>query len=1634
MDFADFVKPSEGAPIPGASSDSPKPNASAKKPLDFSSFLEQPEEPKAVASALTQYDTKLNPQEETQFQAWKSKYAPRDSGADYDLRGAFKAGLRPDSKSGHWPDTFKKPNHPTFSDQSRYAKDRPELAGRWEGNKYIPPKKKQADQEEENPVVIGEGVPPEAHESLKSVAQEAAAVADLPLGIPAMVAKGLGFTGGVIGEGAGALKTGTPTTRKDLLKAGAKTGEEFAAPLADPAKRLLRYLGYGEDVDETAVSHAAGVFSQWMKKGNKFVEQKTGGMINEEEADQIENAILAGGPVELYKAVKGRLPKGAEPAAARVEPGPLPPQEFTPEHQARLTELERAASTKPKYKMGPEGKPQRIHSGRVLSIPERMELDKLRAAKEASSPAVADDFIKRMDKESAELAKEAEPEAKSEESKADRPFADTKKWDTPRLERLATAAEKRIEESKTKFEESKATDRRRRMKSLATEEHAEGTKRLEDELKQLQEELGARKSNKTAAAAIAAGVGVGAAVTAVIATNPDVKDKAGTAAIAAAALFGFPRESIGALYKAADSGGRVLERLAERAPEKSVYKKAEIVSEMNRQDIPKAEQDIIRGLLGKPGDTISAEELVQGFKLATQNFELKPVKTEKYNDVGIEYIRPPETFFTEEQEAHTTVWKLPESWNIPARGHFEELGPNQYGHTRSFEEDGVRHVVELQSDLLQSQKELSGEERKSLEHALKATRSGMAGAAAALKTAKLPETIKQITEEQNRRILRVNELEAKLSGGKIEGLDSVAKQWPRRLIQEELAQAGREGLKKIRFASADTVALVEQWPDAARKRSAIIRNLEKDVRDYEAWSTDSHYDTAHQTKYRRAKQEALEEIERLKKISGRFSPRDQPIYDRYKGEITKYLKSLGAKDYTDPHGHTWLELPTKPGVPPRQFGKADPKLIAGVGIGAAVGAYAASDDHKVGGAAAGALGGALLVGMFASKMFAKAEGGIPARELAAGLARLVGRQVAKQIELLKFAASIPRDYRQHAEQIYHSLEDPTIKLSPRAAELKFKYVNPIMRQNALLRESLKKLGVDIGEDVDAYVHRIVKGKPSIFEQFARTAPQGRTFSQFAPPLEDRTVFKLTDPETGDAMYGVKDETGQGYKAYKNRKIVGSGKISPKIWKEGNVPFGGKTLKRSQATTKELEEHTPLEYHHDALASAIASNARLTKVRNNNVFLKDLLKSPGASEIALKRDAPPDWRAVPQIPQLHGYKFAPRIANVLEDFAGAPGSDLVEGIANVSRVMTGSLFWNPLPHIFNVLDHSIIQRGLVSGWLNPAAYPRLIRTTLKASKAVTEQNADYLRFVKEGAGLMYPNVLLSDFSRKVLDRLGQQPEMGTVAKAWGYVSPAEMVRRIYSFSRKSLWAVNDILMMQAYLEKEMVKPEVAIADVEKHIPNYRVPDVVLGSRMLSQALQSPIFTAFGRYDYGRMRSYGEMVKGVIGKDRTIKDRAKALDQIAMLTVMGAAVYPLLMDNAAKAITGNPNAEATRFGASGIPYLVYSYLHGKKQFSQVLQSSFPTGMAAKAGIELATNRDLYAGRHLIEEPKDIGDYLAKQISPLGTAARIESGQLTPGQFAASAVGIRSPMTTAQKKDLAAKRLREKTRKRVDQLLGR
>lgn len=101
--------------------------------------LESVGDPRAAIAGRGKFDTELSDAEESQFQEWvakRSKAEGRDVSRDledYDLRGAWKSGAASDD-NGHLPDTFKKPNHPTFSEESKYSTpDDP--GGRWSADK-----------------------------------------------------------------------------------------------------------------------------------------------------------------------------------------------------------------------------------------------------------------------------------------------------------------------------------------------------------------------------------------------------------------------------------------------------------------------------------------------------------------------------------------------------------------------------------------------------------------------------------------------------------------------------------------------------------------------------------------------------------------------------------------------------------------------------------------------------------------------------------------------------------------------------------------------------------------------------------------------------------------------------------------------------------------------------------------------------------------------------------------------------------------------------------------------------------------------------------------------------------------------------------------------------------------------------------------------------------------------------------------------------------------------------------------------------------------------------------------------------------------------------------------------------------
>lgn len=76
------------------------------------------------------YNTKLSADDEQNFQTWAKANPRLGNTYDYDSRGFWKAGAQ-EADNGHGSDKWKKPNHPTFSNESQYSGKDGNVGGEW---------------------------------------------------------------------------------------------------------------------------------------------------------------------------------------------------------------------------------------------------------------------------------------------------------------------------------------------------------------------------------------------------------------------------------------------------------------------------------------------------------------------------------------------------------------------------------------------------------------------------------------------------------------------------------------------------------------------------------------------------------------------------------------------------------------------------------------------------------------------------------------------------------------------------------------------------------------------------------------------------------------------------------------------------------------------------------------------------------------------------------------------------------------------------------------------------------------------------------------------------------------------------------------------------------------------------------------------------------------------------------------------------------------------------------------------------------------------------------------------------------------------------------------------------------------
>lgn len=86
----------------------------------------------------SKYNTELSPEEEIEYKEWATKNNRLNDIYDYDIKGAWKeikAGTMSEDERKHLGDKYKKPNHPTFSNQSIYHGVDGYEGGEWKTDK-----------------------------------------------------------------------------------------------------------------------------------------------------------------------------------------------------------------------------------------------------------------------------------------------------------------------------------------------------------------------------------------------------------------------------------------------------------------------------------------------------------------------------------------------------------------------------------------------------------------------------------------------------------------------------------------------------------------------------------------------------------------------------------------------------------------------------------------------------------------------------------------------------------------------------------------------------------------------------------------------------------------------------------------------------------------------------------------------------------------------------------------------------------------------------------------------------------------------------------------------------------------------------------------------------------------------------------------------------------------------------------------------------------------------------------------------------------------------------------------------------------------------------------------------------------
>lgn len=624
-------------------------------------------------------------------------------------------------------------------------------------------------------------------------------------------------------------------------------------------------------------------------------------------------------------------------------------------------------------------------------------------------------------------------------------------------------------------------------------------------------------------------------------------------------------------------------------------------------------------------------------------------------------------------------------------------------------------------------------------------------------------------------------------------------------------------------------------------------------------------------------------------------------------------------------------------------------------------------------------------------------------------------------------AATPADW----EAVYHYREDPSSPVTPFQKALHDQVIKPLYDSVSSKDESANyqhRINIDKRGPVQSLLKGKFKGMGSNLLRQTTDSEKQRSMKVLTDDQGNRTVVHIGTPKNDlGKVSGAKKVTAFNDKKptvlgpYKNEKGSAVVKNGDKF-----TAKNGKTYTVGEATTKEIEQHTNVKYSHNSLANALDHVLKTKSATRAKQFLEDWKTSPEFKQIArsVNDSDIPDHYVPTQAAQFRGYVFEPKIAHHLDDFAGNYAKDPLQAITGLNKFVTTTIFMNPIVHLPNEIFFGLFNRGL-SRNIPGLGAGKGAKALGKAFTGVIKNSKDYEAAQRAGMPTMsrgseaYQRVL-----QKTIGKQLQDPNIETRLIKAGISSPKRLASAWMHSVHTLTWMTQDVINYQAVLESEargMSRAE-AIDKNFTHgtgtIPDYRKPTTILGSRNAQQVITNPNISVFTTYHLNALKSFMNTGKTLIARDATIKDKATALDRLAMLGVLSIALSAGA-DKLARSVTGNPNAEVRRPGPLTIPTAVVKAAEGKIGMGRLATDIVTPPPGTKTALQLGNNKDQYGNQifkpsEIKSNPKqaatDAGKFAAGAISPFQIGQRAAKN---PSKTLASILGISQPQSDTNNK---------------------